>query len=144
MDAAEAYAVLIRRLEAEDLDPGQLDPWEGWKAFKAFLRLEVDGVHDAASVQASVDAEATPHAASLFLVRQFSNRDYRGVDVSVGRVVIELCYDASVFPTEPRLEVWTHDFATLEEFAAVVEGKAAFQAAMASRPLFTQVSSPEE
>ena len=67
------------------LDPDHLDPWAGWRAFKEFLKQEVEGPYDAASVQVQPEDDAT----SMFFVRQFSQREGRssdGDDVLLGRL----------------------------------------------------------
>jgi hypothetical protein len=82
-------------------------------------------------------------AVSLCLVRQFSARDPSGDDVPVWHVTVELRYEPAGFPDDLDLEVWTHDFPTLEEFASVVEGAPEFQVAMARRPKVTEVRAGE-
>ncbi len=117
------------------LDPDHLDPWAGWRAFKEFLKQEVEGPYDAASVQVQPEDDAT----SMFFVRQFSQREGRssdGDDVLLGRLIVELQYDSSPLPEQ---EVWTLDYPTLEEWAAVVEGEPWFQVLINRKPTFTDI-----
>ena len=125
------------RAELEDLglDPDNLDPWSGWKAFKEFLKQEVRGAYDAAAVQIGPREEGT----SLFLVRQFTEREDASsyaADVLVGRLIVELHYDLRQILER---EFWTLDYPSLEEWAAVIEGEEAFQSLVNREPLFTDV-----
>ena len=75
----------------------------------------------------------------MFFVRQFTEREDAGsdaADVLVGRLIVEFHYDSTQFPEE---EVWTLDYRTLEEWAAVVEGRRSFQAFINQEPGFTDV-----
>lgn len=74
----------------------------------------------------------------FFFVRQFSQRDGPD-DAPVGRVIIELDYDPSAIKPAVPVETWTLDYATLSEFASVVEGLPQFQAALNARPRATDV-----
>ena len=142
MRDSRAYPELRRTLEAAGLNRTRLDPWEAWRVFKAFLHREVEGSHDAASVQWGVfpNDALSEDEASLLLVRQFSERvDADGEDELVGRIVVELCYAASLLQGLEPLEVWTHDFPSLEEWAAVVEGTPQFQECMARLPTSTDI-----
>jgi hypothetical protein len=117
------------------LDPDRLDPWAGWRAFKEFLRQEVDGPYDAASVQVRPENAST----TMFFVRQFSHREGRSsaaADVLLGRLIVELQYQSMSLPEQ---EVWTLDYATLEEWASVVEGEPWFQVLINREPTFTDV-----
>ena len=125
------------RMQLEDLglDPNHLDPWSGWGAFKEFLKQEVGGSYDAASVQVRPEDAAT----SMFFVRQFTRRESASTDaadVLIGRLIVEFHYDSRRVP-EP--EVWTHDYPRLEEWAAVVEGEPWFQVLVNQEPAFTDV-----
>jgi hypothetical protein len=51
MEPIETRQRFLANLEELGLDPNHLDPWSGWRAFKEFLKLEVWGFYDAASVQ---------------------------------------------------------------------------------------------
>ena len=118
------------------LDPDHLDPWAGWRAFKDFLKQEVEGPYDAASVQVQPEHD---DATSMFFVRQFSQREGRsreGADVLLGRLIVELRYDLRRLPEQ---EVWTLDYPTLEEWAAVVESEPWFQVLVSREPTFTDV-----
>jgi hypothetical protein len=117
------------------LNPDHLDPWAGWRAFKEFLKQEVEGPYDAASVQVRLGDDAT----SMFFVRQFSQREGRRrdeADVLLGRLIVELQYELRRLPEQ---EVWTLDYPTLEEWAAVVEGEPWFQLLINREPTFTDV-----
>jgi hypothetical protein len=110
--------------------------------FKSFLHREVEGSHDAASVQWGVfpNEALGEDEASLLLVRQFSERaEADGEDELVGRIVVELCYAPGVFQDLDPFELWTHDFPTLEEWASIVEGSPQFQACMGRVPTNTDV-----
>ena len=119
-----------------------LDPWQAWKTFKQFLRLEIEDGYDAASLQflpADPDPDLSDEA-SLMLVRQYTERaPTDGEDELIGRVVLELRYAASYFSHLAPFDAWTLDFPTLAEWASVVEGQACFQEAMARSPLLTEV-----
>jgi hypothetical protein len=122
-------------LATQSLLPERLDPWSGWRAFKDFLRQEVDGVYDAAAVLFERETEGV----SMFLVRQFSQREDRSKEAEdklVGRLIIEFQYNVQPLPDE---EVWTLDYRTLEEWASVVEGTSSFQTLVNQRPRFTDV-----
>ena len=142
MRSSSAYPELCLALEEGGLDPSHLDPWLAWKVFKRFLHREVEGCHDAASVQWGIfpnDALGEDEA-SLLLVRQFSERiSPDGDDELVGRVMIEFCYPAVPLQRLAPLEIWTHDFPSLEEWAAVVEGAPQFQECVARQPASTWV-----
>jgi hypothetical protein len=122
-------------LATQSLLPERLDPWSGWRAFKDFLRQEVDGVYDAAAVLFERENEGV----SMFLVRQFSEREDVGEDAEdqlVGRLIVEFQYDVQALPDE---EVWTLDYPTLEEWASVVESTRSFQTLVNQQPRFTDV-----
>jgi hypothetical protein len=109
--------------------------WSGWLAFKEFLKHEVLGLYDAASVQVRPEEDAT----SLFFVRQFTQRENRradAADVLTGRLVVEFDYKSRPFPEQ---EIWTLDYSSLEEWASVVEGAPWFQALINEQPAFTDV-----
>lgn len=120
----------------------RLEPWEAWRTFKAFLRVEVEGAYDSASLQfhpSDPDPDFGDEAC-LLLIRQFTERSpASGRDQSLGRVVMELRYASRHFLAFTATAVWTLDFPTLEEWASVVEGQACFQDAMARQPLYTEV-----
>ena len=138
-----AAAELIAMLGMASLDPDALDPWEAWKVFKRFLAREVPGVNDAAAFQCGLfEREDGSPAFYVLLVRQFSHRQ-AGVDTGVSRVVIELRYDPAHVAAREPTQVWTHDFASLAEFASVVEGREQFQAACNCRPDRTEVYGEE-
>jgi hypothetical protein len=123
------------QLDKLRLDPDHLDPWSGWIAFKEFLKQEVEGSYDAASVQVRPEGRAT----SMFFVRQFTQREDASsdaADVLLGRLIVELQYDARQLAEQ---EVWTLDYPSLEEWAAVVEGERWFQALINREPTFTDV-----
>lgn len=135
-----------RTLQASLQASGQaldcLDPWQAWKTFKAFLRVEIEDGCDAASLQfLPVDPDPDlSDEATLMLVRQYSERAPKnGVDELIGRVVLELRYAGTHFASLSPFAAWTLDFPTLEEWASVVEGQACFQKAMARSPVFTEV-----
>ncbi|MFN8647954.1 MAG: hypothetical protein U0104_14380 [Gemmatimonadales bacterium] len=138
MRIAQAHSELVAALAGAALDPDALEPWPAWKVFKQYLHREVEDGYDAASLQFGrfpADEVGAQEEAGLFLVRQFSERaGAEGEDALVGRVIIELTYDAWPFLAFPPVAVWTHDFRTLEEWASVVEGTAAFQEAMNRQP----------
>lgn len=146
MSPTDAESAFLKLLEQEELAAEALDPWEGWKAFKAFLHLPVDDVYDAASVQGpqSVPDEPlppeAPNSASLYFIRQFSRWDHDS-DVGIQRVVVELEFDPKQLRRAPPIEVWTHDFPTLSDFASVVESHPCFQAAVNTPPVRTSVYS---
>jgi hypothetical protein len=147
MRDSRAISELRQALTASGLNLSHLDPWEAWRGFKTFLHREVEGSHDAASVQWGVfSKDAINHEeATLLLVRQFTERaELDGEDELVGRIVVELCYSPEGFRTDEPLEVWTHDYPTLEEWASVVEGAPQFQACMAGVPTATDVYYDED
>jgi hypothetical protein len=123
------------QLDMLRLDPDHLDPWSGWRAFKEFLKQEVEGSYDAASVQVRPEDDAT----SMFFMRQFTRREdgsSDAADVLLGRLIVELQYDSRQLAEQ---EVWTLDYPGLEEWAAVVEGERWFQALINQEPTFTDV-----
>lgn len=79
----------------------------------------------------------------MFFTRQLSERDSDGDDEPFWILTVEFHYDSDGFEPIADTEVWTFDYPTLEEFASVVEGLPAFQAAMAGRPKFTEVEAAE-
>ena len=122
-------------LVSQALDPDHLDPWSGWRAFKTFLHQEVEGVYDAAAVLFERENEG----ATMFFVRQFTEREddlEDAEDQLIGRLIVEFQFDVQQLPDE---EVWTLDFPTLEEWAAVVEGTRSFQSLVNQAPRFTDV-----
>ena len=123
------------QLEGLRLDPGHLDPWSGWRAFREFLKQEVQAAYDAAAVQVRAEDSAT----SMFFVRQFTQReDARpdARDILLGRLIVEFQYDPRAIPEQ---EVWTLDYPDLESWAAVVESESWFQALVNQEPAFTDV-----
>jgi len=144
----EAGADLRRLLEEAQLNPERLDPWLAWKVFKASLHHEVEDVYDAASFQGGMLREdEDPPASYGYFVRQFSDWEPgeqwdEDTDEPISRVVVEFRY-----PADARLgsavEIWTHDYKTLEEFASVVEAQPQFQAMVSLTPLDTSVYSEE-
>lgn len=138
MTVTTAEAELSAALERAGLDPAALDPWQAWKGFKAFLRRELEGGYDAAGVQIAKD-ESDPTRCSLSFIRQLSARDVGGYDAPFWSLVVEFHYHSSAFLPLDEVDVWTLDYPTLEEFASVVEGMPAFQAAVAATPIFSEV-----
>jgi hypothetical protein len=97
------------RAQLEDLclDPDHLDPWSGWRAFKQFLKQEVEGPYDAAAVQVRSLDDGT----CIFFVRQFTEREDASsdaADVLVGRLIVEFRYDREQLPEK---KLWTHPHA---------------------------------
>ena len=143
----DATPALRRSLEAAGLAMHQLDPWEAWKVFKQWLRVEIEDGYDTVCMQfLPIDPEGDPiDEATLLFVRQFKERqDAEDTDELIGRIVLELRYPAAKLLAFPPVDVWGLDFPTLEEWASVVEGNACFQQAMAIRPLFSDVFYDEE
>lgn len=142
MRIRDAAPTLRQSLEAAGYSMDQLEPWEAWKAFKEWLRLEiVDGL-DTASVQfLPQDPDDDPgDEAVLAFVRQFTQRQDCGeADELIGRVVLELRYPAAKLSAHAPFETWSLDFPLLEEWVSVVEGIPGFQHAMSLTPLFTDV-----
>ena len=142
MRISDSCRTLQSSLQASGQALDCLDPWQAWKTFKGFLRVEIEDGHDAASLQ-FIPSDPDPDfsdEATLILVRQYTERaPTNGEDELIGRVVLELRYAAAHFASLPPFEAWTLDFPTLEEWASVVEGQACFQEAMARSPLFTEV-----
>jgi hypothetical protein len=134
MKPFEARQRFRAHLENLRLDPDHLDPWSGWRAFKGFLKQEVEDSYDAASVQVRLEDDAT----SMFFVRQFTRREDASsdADVLLGRLIVELQYGSRQLAEQ---EVWTLDYPRLEEWAAVVEGEGWFQALINQEPTFTDV-----
>src|SRR5688572_4912300 len=96
MKPLETRSRFRSQLEGLGLDPDHLDPWSGWLAFKEFLKDEVGGLYDAASVQVRPEDDAT----SLFFVRQFTQREDRRADAPdmlIGRLIVEFDYDSRAF-----------------------------------------------
>ena len=122
----------LEHLASQALDPESLDPWSGWRAFKDFLRMEVEDVYDAAAIQFQVEDERP----SMFLVRQFTQRATDAEDVLLGRLIVEFQYDKGECQEQ---EIWTLDFPSLEEWASVVEGEPTFQALVNLAPKATEV-----
>jgi len=139
----QAEPELVRLLTAAGLSATALNPWEAWKVFKTYLKTEVPGVYDAAAFQAG-PSEDDGGGQSFYahFVRQFSRWE-GNTDAPVRRVVIELRFPLSSIQPSVPAEAWTHDFATLEEFASVVEGLAPFQEAMNATPASTDVYGEE-
>ncbi len=117
------------------LDPEALDPWSGWRAFKDFLRMEVEHVYDAAAVQFQLEGDGP----SMFFVRQFTQRATSSddaEDVLLGRLIVEFRYPAHQLQEQ---EIWTLDYPSLEEWASVVEGEPTFQTLVNLTPTATEV-----
>jgi hypothetical protein len=75
----------------------------------------------------------------MFFVRQFTQREDASSDaahVHLGRLIIEFQYDSRQFPEQ---EVWSLDYPSLEEWAAIVEGERWFQMLINREPTFTDV-----
>ena len=143
----DATPALRRTLEAAGLAMDQLDPWEAWKVFKQWLRVEIEDGYDTAAMQfLPIGPEGDPSdEATLLFVRQFTERPgAEDTDELIGRVVLELRYPAARLLALPPTDIWALDFPTLEQWASVVEGTACFQQAMALRPLFSDVFYDEE
>ena len=139
----QAEPDLVTRLAAAGLAPEALDPWEAWKVFKRSLEAEVEGVYDAAAFQCGrFEDEDGGESFYACFVRQFSQWEGE-TDEPIRRVVLELSYRPAKIPLDAAAEVWTHDFATREEFASVVEGLPQFQAAMSGLPAHTEVYAEE-
>ena len=137
----DACADLQGRLTEAGLALDHVDPWPAWKVFKQALRREVEDGFDVASFQflpRDVDPDLSDEAVVLFL-RQFSERDADGTDRLIGRVVLELRFAAHHFQAHGAASVWSLDYPTLEEWAAVVEGQPSFQEAMSRSPLLSEV-----
>jgi hypothetical protein len=135
MNPRETRQRFRAQLKDLHLDPDHLDPWSGWRAFKEFLKQEVPDAYDAAAVQVRPLDDGT----SMFFVRQFTHREdasSEAADVLVGRLIVEFHYDSRHLPEE---ELWTLDYPTLEEWAAVVEGERSFQALVNQEPIFSDV-----
>jgi len=116
-----------------------LDPWLAWKAFKEYLAVPVtEDVYDAASFQCWIDRYQSEEELRAVLVRQFSRRSGT-VDTIAGRVVLEFRYPLSVVTGMKEVDVWTHDYPTLTDFAVVVEGLEEFQRLMNVTPTATDV-----
>jgi hypothetical protein len=144
MQIATADTELRRRLEAAGLEPTSLDAWETWKVFKAYLQAPVDAdVYDSASFQfGRFDDPEDGSALSVIFVRQFSEWG-DDKDVGIRRVVIEFHYGLTGLPPGASIEIWTHDFPTLAEFASVVEGSPQFQSMLNARPKSSEVYGEE-
>lgn len=138
-----AEAELLRRLRAARLDPEALDPWEAWKVFKSFLAVPLlEDAYDAASFQCGMDTAVEDPEAFAIFARQFSRRHGK-TDELVGRVVVELRYDPLQVPWKGSTELWSHDFPTLGEFTAVVEGLSEFQGVVNLQPRDSEVYSDD-
>jgi hypothetical protein len=142
MTPATAESELATALEQAGLNLQALDPWEAWKVFKAFMRRGLEGGYDAACVQFAKDV-TDPRQCSLFFIRQLSERDERGEDSPSWSLTLEFNYHSALFKPVEEIDVWTFDYPTLEEFASVVEGMPAFQAAVASQPRSSELSAGE-
>jgi hypothetical protein len=132
LQSRERFRSLLEDLR---LDPEHLDPWSGWKAFKEFLKQEVEGPYDAAAVQVQPVDDGT----AMFFVRQFTEREDTSsdaADVLVGRLIVEFRFQGRQLAEE---ELWTLDYRTLEEWATVVEGGPSFQALVGRDPVYTDV-----
>jgi len=152
LKVALADTRLRELLDAAGLTPEGLDPWEAWRVFKVYLREPVEGgVYDAASFQSGrFDLEDGRDLVCALLVRQFSAWEAEGdqddaehIDAPIRRVVVEFRYSPETARLHEEIEIWTHDFPTLPEFAAVVEGTPAFQQAMSLEPIETAVYAEE-
>ena len=135
MEPIETRQRFLANLKELGLDPDHLDPWSGWQAFKEFLKLEVWDFYDAASVQVRPEGSA----GCMFFVRQFTQRDdgsSHAADVLMGRLIVEFQFDSRAVPEQ---EVWTLDYPTLTEWAAVIEGEPWFQALVNQEPTFSDV-----
>jgi hypothetical protein len=145
MDIESAQRELEAMFVQSGMAPNTLDPWEGWKVFKAFLRKPLGGGYDTAGVQLVVNSDGQ----ALHLIRQISRRsnerpmDDGPDDEIIWMLTVELRYRNARLAATPELDLWLMDFRTLEEFASVVEGEPSFQAAMAARPHATLCCTPE-
>ena len=115
MKIVETEAEFLRQLQGACLDPRRLDPWEAWRAFKAFLHREVEEVYDAASFQYGVfENDEGGLEASVFFVRQFTEWSVEErEDELMGRLVVELCYPPNTLPLFEDVDVWNLDFPRL-------------------------------
>jgi hypothetical protein len=134
MKPLDTRRIFREHLADQSLDPDQLDPWSGWQAFKQFLKKEVDSSYDAAAVQFGIGDDG----GAMFYVRQFTERENNrpeAEDVLKGRLIVEFDYDLPAVEGE----IWTLDYRTLEEWAAVVEGDTRFQSFVNHVPTYTDV-----
>lgn len=143
MTSDTAETELLRAFEQAGLSPETLDPWEAWKVFKSFLHRELKGGYDSAGFQIAKHT-ADGSESSMYFVRQLSERDEDGDDQPFWSIMVEFRYNRPSFEPVAEVDVWALDYRSLEEFASVVEGMPAFQAAIAGRPRYTEVSSGEE
>lgn len=110
--------------------------------FKAYLRVPLDEaeIYDAAAFQVCADPPPC-----VYWVRQFSERDDEDeYDIGLTRVVVEFAFPppgADFLSTD--LDLWTHDFESLEEFGSVAEGLEEFQAMANRRPTRTRIYDEE-
>jgi len=144
MQIANAETELVRRLEAAGLSPTALEPWETWRVFKNYLQASVDGdVYDAASFQCGrFEDDHDELAFRMTFVRQFSEWD-GSEDTGIRRVVVDFDYGPIGPHQAAPIEIWTHDFPTLAEFASVVEASPQFQVLLNTRPRRSEVYGEE-
>jgi len=143
MRITAAEQELRPELLAAGLDPEHLEPWEAWKVFKRFLSVPAATEDEGASMQCRREEVADGE----FLVYMQWIRQFAAVEDSADRpvryVAIELGYRPADLPIDDEIELWSHDFPALANFAAHVEGLEAFQRALNATPVATELISGE-
>jgi hypothetical protein len=139
----EATKHLEAQLAAAGLAPTALDPWEGWKTFKAFARLPVAAPDEGVSVQAVRETDPDGETSIILtLMRQFTAVE-GDADQPFRWIGMELMFVPADVPGLEGLELWSYDFPDLAAFAASVEAHPGFQAAMSAHPIDTGLVAQE-
>jgi hypothetical protein len=145
MHYSHMNARLRAMLREAGLAPEALDPWEGWKVFKAFLRDPVEGAVDDALVQFGRYDDPEGPRVHLYLARQLSDvraADAPEFDEQFAHLVCDLAYESAALPpggVDAETEVWSQDFPSRAAFVDYVEALPSFQALMNTRPLASAV-----
>jgi hypothetical protein len=140
IDTESRLAALV---EGAGLDPVHLDPWEGWKLFKAFAREAVVADDEGVTVQATrLRSDDGLDLVFVSLLRQFTAVE-DDLQTPIWYVGLELAYRSEDLPLAADAELWSYDFADLTAFTSEVELRPWFQRALALRPVETEIVSGE-
>jgi len=143
MRTIDTESRLTALVESAGLDPGHLDPWEGWKLFKAFARETVVADDESVTVQATrLKSSDGLDLVFVSMLRQFTAAEDHA-QTPVWYVGLELAYESEELSLAADAELWSYDFADLTAFTSEVELQAWFQQALAVRPVETEIVSGE-
>lgn len=134
LDVLKAEPILRLLVAHRGWEDGGIPFADGWAAFQVFMRLP-SRVDDHGGTFQVTPAEADPDVLEVFLGRQLSRDTGRGW-ADTRAVGLNWVFHPADEP-DPELtrsiadgiEMWSTDFATLDEFFRTVEGTPAFRAA---------------